>query len=325
MTHRSSVYGNGWSFASSFHRNQALLFLLGFGTCYVLRFRLPITSLSLQEVPLICQSQKQLPTKLQCAKIVPAWIWFLHRHEKKIFSQYGEDGITEKLIEAIPPIRKYYVEFGTEGGSECNTRVLRDNHKWTGLLMDGGNENNAINLHKEMIHPDNIVDLFKKYDVPKEPDYLSEDTDFADYWLWKAILEAGYHPRIVESEINSNFLTSEGATVHGPAPNQTRFWTGSNYFGVSALGLKHLWNKHGYTMVYCTESQVNCFGVRTDLLNLSLVNITPEVFQDCLWEKPLAISRKIHSKDLSFETFCWINEAGDVISEDFVASFSQFD
>lgn len=36
--------------------------------------------------------------------------------------------------------------------------------------MDGGNENPAINLHKEFITSDNIVDLFKKHEVP-HPDF----------------------------------------------------------------------------------------------------------------------------------------------------------
>lgn len=36
----------------------------------------------------------------------------------------------------------------------------------SGLLMDGSNENPAINLHKEYMTSENIADLFKKYNVP---------------------------------------------------------------------------------------------------------------------------------------------------------------
>ena len=39
---------------------------------------------------------------------------------------------------------KYYVEFGVQSGMECNTRILRDKYKWSGLQMDGGNQNPTI-------------------------------------------------------------------------------------------------------------------------------------------------------------------------------------
>jgi hypothetical protein len=34
----------------------------------------------------------------------------------------------------------YYIEFGVEDGRECNSRLLREQHGWHGLMMDGGNE-----------------------------------------------------------------------------------------------------------------------------------------------------------------------------------------
>jgi hypothetical protein len=190
--------------------------------------------------------------------------------------------------------------------------------------MDGGHQNTTIGLRKESIHPSNIVGLFQKYKVPQDLDYLSIDTDYADYWIWKAILEAGYRPKLVVGEINSNFQPSESATVHAPPSNSVRYWKSlNNYFGVSALALKRLWNKHGYTMVYCGFDQINCWGVRTDLLKLKSVNATS--VQECLWRKPLAYHRKLHAADTSKETFSWVNEAGDVVSDNYVASFSTID
>ena len=60
-------------------------------------------------------------------------------HEKKIYSQYGEDGIIQYLIGfiKISKTNGYFVEFGTQDASECNTRNLRDHFNWSGLLMDG--------------------------------------------------------------------------------------------------------------------------------------------------------------------------------------------
>jgi hypothetical protein len=264
-------------------------------------------------------------TQEHCQKVVPPWIWNLHRQEDRVYSQSGEDGITETLIHHIAPIQKYYVEFGTEDATQCNTRILREKHQWTGLLMDGSHEDATINLHMETITPDNIVQLFTKHKVPEEPDYLSEDTDYADYWIWKSILEAKYRARIVVSEVNANFLPTESAAAHAPPHGQVRFWTdGNNYGGVSALALKRLWNKHGYLMVYCNFNQVNCWGIRVDLLP-EIQNFT-EV-QDCLWRKPLAYHRKLHKKDQKGETYCWVDENGEISETqcDYAASFTGVD
>ena len=73
-----------------------------------------------------------------------------------------------KLIELIYDdcFQKFYVEFGVENGNECNTKILRENYNWIGLQMDGNNENISINLRKEFITKENIIDLFSKYNLP---------------------------------------------------------------------------------------------------------------------------------------------------------------
>ena len=65
------------------------------------------------------------------------------------------------------------------------------------LLMDGDNENPEINLKKVMFWPDNIVQLFEKYEVRREFDLLSVDMDSYDWWILEKILEAGYRPRVI--------------------------------------------------------------------------------------------------------------------------------
>jgi hypothetical protein len=103
----------------------------------------------------------------------------LLQYEKKVFSQNGEDGVTMRLISLLyngDNSNKYYVEFGTESGVECNTRILRERYNWKGLQMDGGNENYSINLRKEFIMKENIVELFRKYNVPQNINVLSDYT-----------------------------------------------------------------------------------------------------------------------------------------------------
>lgn len=251
--------------------------------------------------------------------MVPAWVLDMGaRNEKKVFSQFGEDGITKHILNNLPasPVTlKTYVEFGVETGIECNTRFLRENHNWTGLMMDGGTERAEIGLHKEVMHPDNIVSLFEKYGVQKKLGLFSEDTDYADYFLWRNILEAGYRPRILISEINSNFFADESVTVHDPG-RHVRMWNnGDDYYGLSALALRWLWNKHGYLMVYCTTLQINCFGVHQDdiLLPKHRNPAGLKAAQEALWAKPLAWPQKLHGCDPTFETWSYVGENGDLV------------
>lgn len=185
--------------------------------------------------------------------------------EKRIFSQNGEDGITMKLISLLYDNAfsdKYYVEFGVENGSECNTKVLREYYNWKGLQMDGGNENNLINLRKEFITKDNVVALFQKYNVPSRINLLSVDIDYNDFYCLKEIL-ANYTCDILICEYNSTHLPHEDKTV---IYNSEGRWDGSNYFGVSLLTLYKLGKKYNYTLVYCDYMGVNCFFVHNSIL-----------------------------------------------------------
>jgi hypothetical protein len=249
--------------------------------------------------------------------MLPAWILDMSaRHEKQIFSQYGEDGITEYIINNLPSPAtvKTYVEFGVQTGIECNTRFLRENYNWSGLMMDGGTEQPEIGLYREMVHPDNVVFLFEKYGVKKKFGVFSEDTNYADYYIWRSVLDAGYRPRILIGEHNSNLFADESVTVHGPG-RDVRLWRGYDYFGLSALALRRLWNKYGYLMVYCTNLQVNCFGVHQDdiLLPKDRNPAGLQAAQEALWAKPLAWPKKQHGCDPNFETWSYVGENGALV------------
>ena len=104
----------------------------------------------------------------------------LRRWSAHGFSQYGADGIIHKLFADVGTTNKYYVEFGTQSGEECNTRRLRQTCGWTGLLMDGGFNNTRIGQHQHFLTRENIVPLFQRYSVPRSPDLLSVDIDGND-------------------------------------------------------------------------------------------------------------------------------------------------
>ncbi len=127
----------------------------------------------------------------------------LSKYEKKIYSQNGEDGIIQQIFNTIGTTNKYYVEFGVEDGSECNTKNLREN-KWLGLMMDGGNENKDIGLYKHYITYNNIIDLFRHHNVPNRFDLLSVDIDYNNFYvLYKILKSKKYKPRVIITECSA--------------------------------------------------------------------------------------------------------------------------
>ena len=189
----------------------------------------------------------------------------LNNYEEKIFSQNGEDGILKQIFKVIKTTNKYFVEFGTEYGGECNTRYLRENMGFNGLMMDGQYENKNINLHKEFITAENINKLFSKYNVPLEFDLLSIDIDFNDWYIWNA-LDNKYRPRVVVIEYNADHKPNIDKLV--PYHSQEG-WDGSNYFGASILAFEKLANKKKYTLLASDKKGVNLFFVKTDILPLN--------------------------------------------------------
>ena len=89
--------------------------------------------------------------------------------------------------------------------------------------MDGGNENQEINLKKVVFWPDNIVDHFKTFGVKKTFDLLSVDTDSYDFFMLEAILLANYTPRVIIVEYNANFEITEAKSIMPPAEGDCFF------------------------------------------------------------------------------------------------------
>lgn len=175
-------------------------------------------------------------------------------YEDKIYSQNGEDGMISKIFELIEPTNKFYVEFGVEDGSECNTKNLRKNG-WHGLMMDGSNKNVKINLQKEFITKDNVRDLFRKYKVPKTLDFLSTDIDYNDLYVLKAILES-YSPSVICAEYNSYVDLKDAVVVYDP----NNMWDKTKYFGASITAFNTLLKIHGYVII--GSNGVNIFAVK---------------------------------------------------------------
>lgn len=211
----------------------------------------------------------------------------IHDYEFKIFSQNGCDGIIQYLVHNIEIKHKTFVEFGVEDFSESNCRFLMMNDNWSGLVMDGSEENMNrlrnfnwfwkydLEIKTAFIDKDNINQLLSS---PKYVDVgiLSIDIDGNDYYILKEIDMKKLNPSILILEYNSVMGDTRKITIpYEKTFNRTKAHYSNLYFGASLPALTDLANSLGYGLVGCNSSGNNAFYVRRDLLN------------DIIKEKPL--------------------------------------
>jgi hypothetical protein len=85
----------------------------------------PITAAPITSAPV----EKAAPTgALTTAGTIPDWVQQLDSEKERrvFFSQNGEDGVTEYLLQHVPLADKFYFEFGTESGPNA-TRAFYAN------------------------------------------------------------------------------------------------------------------------------------------------------------------------------------------------------
>jgi len=141
-----------------------------------------------------------------------AW---LYQYRENIFSQGGEDGVIQKVLERLPVRDKWCVEFGAMDGRHLsNSCHLIGNHGYSAVLIEGAAKpfktlQEAYTGHPAVttIHSfvgfethDNLDAILRTTDIPQNFDLLSVDIDGNDYHVWKAFSQ--YQPKITVVEFN---------------------------------------------------------------------------------------------------------------------------
>lgn len=230
-------------------------------------------------------------------------------YEYQVFSQWGEDGLIQYLINKVAIENTIFVEFGVEKYLECNTRFLLINNNWSGLVIDGSEQNiNSIksdpiywkyNLKAEcaFIDKDNINSIIQMGGISGDIGLLSIDIDGNDYWVWDAI--NAVNPRIVICEYNSLWGPKLSvSTPYNPSFFRTEAHFSNLYYGASITALTELAKAKGYSLVGSNKAGNNIFFVRNDILG-SIKVVTPE---DAWVQSQFRESRN-ESKQLEFLTF----------------------
>jgi len=231
-------------------------------------------------------------------------IFDINLHEKKIYSQNGEDGILEFIFSKIGTTNKFSVEFGVGNGFECNTVHLLEKKGWAGLMMDYGADQDiqwkdvlkkawssknigiSKNIKKYAKFSKKIIkrkerSIHFKLDIKNER-ITAENIEnlFQKYQVptnfdllsididyndfWVWKAITKFHPRVLVIEFNSSVPPTESKVVPYDADAQ---WDGTNYFGASLLALKNLGLEKNYTLLGCDNNGINAFFCRSDLVS----------------------------------------------------------
>ncbi len=206
--------------------------------------------------------------------------------EFKVFSQWGDDGIIQYLVNMLNIETKVFIEFGVEDYLESNTRFLLINNNWSGLIMDGNDDHiyKIKNSHyywkydlvakPAFISAENVNDLIELEDIKGEIGLLHIDIDGNDYWVWKSIKVV--NPIIVIVEYNSVFGKNRAITVpYNPSFVRTNAHYSGLYAGASLMALCDLAEEKGYAFVGCNSAGNNAYFVKKESLkNINIKALT---------------------------------------------------
>ena len=109
--------------------------------------------------------------------------------EFQVYSQWGEDGIIDWIINKFPEISKSFLEIGTQDYKESNTRFLLTNRNWDGFLIEADTKavkniksqriywKYNLKVINKFITKDNVNTVVQNFNVPKKLGLLSLDID----------------------------------------------------------------------------------------------------------------------------------------------------
>ena len=196
--------------------------------------------------------------------------------ELKIFSQNGEDGIIDYLLNKINLIPKSsnFVEIGVGDYRESNTRFIYNRFHPKGIIIDCiDNMEKKVKPHVNLwkgdlricnaqVTAENINIILDKY-CDFEIDIFSLDIDSIDYWIIKNLKKN--ISKIFVAEFNPVFGPDLKVTV----PNiqgfdRTKYHHSNLCYGMSLKALIELMREKNYYFIGTNLQKMNAFFISND-------------------------------------------------------------
>lgn len=189
-----------------------------------------------------------------------------------VFSQFGEDGIIEKIFEVIGVESKTCIEFGAWDGFFCsNTANLFSKKGWKAILIEC-NKNKFNTLVNNVngydctciceaigIGNSSLESVLLRNSIPfSQIDLLSIDIDGNDYYVFDSL--DLMRPRVIVCEYNPTLPAH--LSIYAKYDDIGTSWG----FGCSVGALNTVAKQKGYSLVALTDC--NAFFVRSEYIDL---------------------------------------------------------
>lgn len=171
----------------------------------------------------------------------------------------GNQEVALHIFENIGIEHKFVLDIGAFSTKASNVIPVMKKYDIPGLLLDGANKYNDPEITKVWITAENVSELLNKFNCPKKLDYISLDIDNMDYWIIKAVLDAGYISNLMIVEFNPLWDYNEAYTkkynASGNKNDSSTDYT-SNY-GASLYAFTKLLNKFGYRLIHVMQQNTH--------------------------------------------------------------------
>lgn len=200
-------------------------------------------------------------------------------NEFKVFSQFGDDGLIQFLVNNLEIQNNFFLEFGVEDYVESNTRFLLLNNNWKGVVFDSSEENikkiktqpwfwkHNLTAEPAFITKNNINKLIREHQI-ENVGLFHIDIDGNDYHILEEIDFKYLNPDIVIVEYNSLFGIELPISIpYIETFNRTQFHFSNLYAGASLKAYYDFLTNKGYSFIGCNSSGNNGYFVKNTLLN----------------------------------------------------------
>lgn len=183
----------------------------------------------------------------------------LSDYKRNVYSQFGEDGVIEKIFDIITPGQNpWCVEFGAwDGVHFSNTYNLIKNKGWRAALIEPEKRRyqELLKTHKDngkvlclnkfinFRGKDTLDKILSGTPIPKDFNFLSIDIDGNDYYIWESLRR--YRPKVVIIEFNPTI------------PHDVEYVQAKDFGvnqGSSLLSLVKLAKRKGYELIAATDA-----------------------------------------------------------------------
>jgi len=202
----------------------------------------------------------------------------INQVEYKVFSQNGEDGIIDFLLNQLNIQNPKFLEIGVGNYKESNTRYIFMKNPTKGMIIDNVKNlkqevsknvklwKGDLKIIEETVTSDNIFNILKINNFQNNLDLFSLDIDGIDYWVMKELPDN--LSKIVITEYNATF----GANLEVTVPNinnfnRTKYHYSNLCYGMSLRAIINLMSSKNYTFVGANKACNNAFFINKSEVN----------------------------------------------------------